>query len=144
MLKFIIDTQLPPKLAKFLCDKGFSAIHTTYFPNGHLLDDKFIIQIAIHEDRIIITKDSDFLDNFLIHGVPPKVLMLQFGNISNAELLSLFDHYLLMKLFKHSLMGMILSLSTALIFLLIELEDRRKISLSALKLMPITIHHTFF
>ena len=91
MLKFIIDTQLPPKLAKFLRDKGFSAIHTTYFPNGHLLDDKTIVQIAIRDNLIIITKDSDFLDNYLIHGVPPKVLLLQFGNISNADLLTLFD-----------------------------------------------------
>lgn len=91
MLKFIIDTQLPPKLAKFLTQKGFSAIHTTYFPNGHLLDDKTIVQIAIRDSLIIITKDSDFLDNYLIHGVPPKVLMLQFGNISNADLLILFE-----------------------------------------------------
>lgn len=92
MLKFIIDTQLPPKLAKFLRDKGFSAVHTTYFPNGHLLDDKTIVQIAIRDNYIIITKDSDFLDNYLIHGVPPKVLMLQFGNISNADLVTLFEN----------------------------------------------------
>lgn len=92
MLKFIIDTQLPPKLAKFLRNKGFSAIHTTYFPNGHLLDDKTIIQIAIRDNLIIITKDSDFLDNYLIHGVPPKVLMLQFGNINNADLVNLFEN----------------------------------------------------
>lgn len=30
MLKFIIDTQLPPKLAKFLRTKGFPSVHTTY------------------------------------------------------------------------------------------------------------------
>ena len=94
MLTFIIDTQLPPKLAKYLYDKGFQSIHTTYFPNGHLLDDKTIIEIAVREHRIIVTKDSDFLDNYLINGVPPKVLMLQFGNISNAELLDLFDREL--------------------------------------------------
>ena len=94
MLTFIIDTQLPPKLAKYLYDKGFPSIHTTYFPNGHLLDDKTIIEIAVRENRIIVTKDSDFLDNYLINGVPPKVLMLQFGNISNAELLDLFDREL--------------------------------------------------
>ena len=94
MLKFIIDTQLPPKLAKFLSDKGFPAIHTTYFPNGHLLDDKTIVQIAIRDNLINITKDSDFLDNYLVHGVPPKVLMLQFGNISNADLMTLFESHL--------------------------------------------------
>ena len=91
MLKFIVDTQLPPKLAKYLRDKGFPTVHTTYFPNGHLLDDSAIIEIAIRDNRIIITKDSDFLDNFLLNGVSPKVLMLQFGNISNSELQTLFD-----------------------------------------------------
>lgn len=91
MLKFIIDTQLPPKLAKYLRDKDLPTVHTTYYPNGYLLDDRTIVEIAIRENRIIVTKDSDFLDNFLLNGVPPKVLMLQFGNISNAELLSFFD-----------------------------------------------------
>ena len=91
MFKFIIDTQLPTKLAKFLRDKGFPTVHTTYYPNGHLLDDAAIVEMAIRENRIIITKDSDFLDNFLLNGVPPKVLMLQFGNISNTELISLFN-----------------------------------------------------
>jgi predicted nuclease of predicted toxin-antitoxin system len=91
MLKFIIDTQLPPKLAKFLRDKGYPTVHTTYYPNGHLLDDKEIIEMAIRDNRIIITKDSDFLDNFLLNGVPPKVLMLQFGNISNADLIASFE-----------------------------------------------------
>ena len=53
----------------------------------------FIIDTQL-PPKIIVTKDSDFLDNYLINGVPPKVLMLQFGNISNAELLDLFDREL--------------------------------------------------
>ena len=32
MLKFIIDTQLPPKLAKYLRDKDLHTVHTTYYP----------------------------------------------------------------------------------------------------------------
>jgi predicted nuclease of predicted toxin-antitoxin system len=92
MLKFIIDTQLPPKLAKFLTEKGCDAIHTTFFPDGHLLQDKEIREIAVRENRIIITKDSDFFDGYLAHGAPPKVLLLQFGNIKNEELLTFFDN----------------------------------------------------
>lgn len=37
MLKFIVDTQLPPKLSELLTTLGFDAIHTTFFPAGHLL-----------------------------------------------------------------------------------------------------------
>ena len=91
MSRFIIDTQLPPRLARFLRDKGFPAYHTTNFPNGHLLNDEEIIKIAIRENRIIVTKDSDFLDNFLLKGAPPKVLLLQFGNINNQNLINYFD-----------------------------------------------------
>ena len=91
MLRFIVDTQLPPRLARFLRDKDFPAYHTTNFPNGHLLNDEDIVKIAIRENRIIITKDSDFLDNFLLKGAPPQILLLQFGNIGNQKLIDLFE-----------------------------------------------------
>ncbi|MEO6038896.1 MAG: DUF5615 family PIN-like protein [Saprospiraceae bacterium] len=91
MLQFLVDTQLPPRLASLLTSFGYDAIHTTFFPNGHLLSDRAIIQIAIAEQRIIVSKDSDFLDNFLLRGVPPQVLLLQFGNISNTDLALLFN-----------------------------------------------------
>lgn len=92
MLKFIIDTQLPYKLAKFLTTKDVDAIHTTFFPNGHLMQDKEIREVAIRENRIIISKDSDFFDGYLAQGVPPQVLLIQFGNIKNEELLYFFDN----------------------------------------------------
>lgn len=92
-MKFIIDTQLPPQLAKALLLQGFDTIHTTYFKEGHLLTDKEIIDIATKEDRVIIIKDSDFLDNFLLNGVPPKVLLLDFGNISNQNLKILLEKH---------------------------------------------------
>ena len=41
---------------------GFETIHTSNFENRHLLNDKKIREIAIAENRIIITKDSDFFD----------------------------------------------------------------------------------
>lgn len=69
-------------------------IHTTFFLNGHLLEDSQIINIAIEEERVIITKDSDFSDYFLLKGFPPRVLLLEFGNIGNKELLRLFDKHL--------------------------------------------------
>lgn len=59
--------------------------------DGHLLKDEEIRAIAIQEARIIITKDSDFLDSYLAKGVPPRVLLLQFGNIKNNELLAYFE-----------------------------------------------------
>lgn len=91
MILFIVDTQLPPLLAQFLVSKGYDAIHTTAFPDGHLLKDQEIVRIAIEESRTIVSKDRDFLDHYLLRGAPPKVILLQFGNIHNQELLTYFD-----------------------------------------------------
>ena len=79
MFRFLIDTQLPPLLAAYLTTKGFDAIHTTFFENGHLLKDAEISIIAITENRIIITKDGDFLDRYTIYGAPPKVYYFNWG-----------------------------------------------------------------
>ena len=76
MLKFIVDTQLPPRLTLLLASFGYDAIHTFTFKEGHLLSDREIIEIAISENRIIVRKDSDFLDNYLLNGQPPRVLLL--------------------------------------------------------------------
>jgi len=94
MLKFIVDTQLPPMLANFLSNKGFDAIHTTYFPDGHLLQDAEILVIATDEERIVTTKDKDFLEHFMLKGSPPKVLLLQFGNIKNSDLIAAFEEHI--------------------------------------------------
>jgi len=34
------------------------------------------------------------LDNYFLKGAPPKVLLVEFGNISNRDLLALFDQHL--------------------------------------------------
>jgi predicted nuclease of predicted toxin-antitoxin system len=89
MLKFIVDTQLPPALASYLSGQGLDAIHTTFYPEGHLLKDREIREKATTENRIIITKDSDFFDFFFVKGAPPKILLLKVGNCSNRELLAI-------------------------------------------------------
>jgi len=33
-----------------------------------------------------VTKDSDFVTTFLLHGAPPKLLLISTGNISNDAL----------------------------------------------------------
>ncbi|MEM1220760.1 MAG: DUF5615 family PIN-like protein [Bacteroidota bacterium] len=93
-MRFIVDTQLPFKLAIFLRKKGHDCIHTTDTKKGHLLQDNEIIRIAIENNRSVVTKDSDFKDNFHSKGAPPKVLYLTFGNISNKDLMSYFERYL--------------------------------------------------
>jgi predicted nuclease of predicted toxin-antitoxin system len=91
MLKFLIDTQLPPLLAEFFRYKGFDAVHTTDYQDGHLFQDEEISQRAIAEERIIVTKDNDFLNIYLLGKYDIEVLILEVGNIRNKELLELIS-----------------------------------------------------
>lgn len=88
---FLVDTQLPPLLSELLNERGFDSKHTaTDFPNGQFLGDRSIMDIAIEENRVVVTKDKDFKNNYLLQGAPPKVLFIQLGNSSNRELLNYF------------------------------------------------------
>ena len=78
-------------LATYLRWKGFDAIHTTHFPEGHLLQDADIDKIATEENRIIVTKDSDFPDSFFLKGPPPRLVYLRLGNLRNRELTAFLE-----------------------------------------------------
>ena len=78
-------------LATYLRWKGFDAVHTTHFPEGHLFQDADIAKIATEENRIIVTKDSDFPDSFFLKGPPPRVIYIRLGNIRNRELTAFLE-----------------------------------------------------
>lgn len=90
-MKFIIDAQLPYSLSKYLLNKGFDVVHTDDLPNKEFTSDNEIRQISLKENRIVITKNSDFLDSFYVKGIPPKLLLVSTGNIKNKALIGLFD-----------------------------------------------------
>ena len=90
-MKFIIDAQLPFRLKKWLIERGHNAIHTDDLPDKHLTSDKEIIRIAGIEERIIISKDSDFYQYNLIKGIPKRLLFITTGNIVNKELIRLLE-----------------------------------------------------
>ncbi|MCB0525928.1 MAG: DUF5615 family PIN-like protein [Saprospiraceae bacterium] len=56
-----------------------------------MTDDAFISELSIKEQRIVISKDSDFYDRFFRKLEPHKLLYLTTGNISNKELLDIFE-----------------------------------------------------
>ena len=93
-MNFLVDTQLPPRLAAWFSDKGYDSRHTMDYANGVLLKDREIREIAIKEERIIITKDSDFEDFFFVKGAPPRILLISIGNCSNSELINRVDQNL--------------------------------------------------
>ena len=93
-MKFIVDAQLPKSLSDLLKYRGFDSIHTLDLPNKNSTSDKEITEIANNEKRIVITKDNDFLESFLLNSQPEKLIVVRTGNIPNPILLKIFDNNL--------------------------------------------------
>ena len=77
---------MPRRLARELAAAGHDAVHTSDFPAANRTPDKEIVALAVLENRIVVTKDNDFVASFLLHGRPPKLLLISTGNISNDQL----------------------------------------------------------
>jgi predicted nuclease of predicted toxin-antitoxin system len=93
-VKFLIDAQLPTRLAEFLNRAGHDALHTIGLADGNRSTDSQIAQHADTEDRVVVTKDQDFRDGHLLGRPPRKLLVGATGNITNDTLLSLFELHL--------------------------------------------------
>lgn len=93
-MKYIVDAQLPKSLAVFLTKKGHDCIHTLDLPSKNSTEDTVIIHVALSQNRVVITKDTDFLDSFLVKGKPEKLVLVKTGNIKNAELATLFNNHM--------------------------------------------------
>jgi predicted nuclease of predicted toxin-antitoxin system len=87
----IVDAQLPKKLSDFLNSKGFNSIHTLYLPDKNGTSDRFIKEKSSSEKLVLITKDDDFLQSFLIAKKPFKLILVKTGNISNTALMDIFE-----------------------------------------------------
>lgn len=93
-MKWLIDAQLPRRLAVRLKDLGHDAIHTLDLPERNRTSDAEVNRFADQDDRVVVSKDRDFLDSLLITGMPSRLLWVTTGNISNADLLALFESLL--------------------------------------------------
>lgn len=92
-MKFFVDANLPFRLATNLQKKGYDVLHTDDLPNKERTSDNEIRTVSVEQDRIVITKDSDFLDSHLIQGISGKLLFVTTGNIINKDLLNLIEKY---------------------------------------------------
>jgi len=61
-------------------------------PRSNRTPDEVINEISLQEHRVVISKDSDFVDTFLLFDEPWKLLLVSTGNISNRDLNSLFKN----------------------------------------------------
>jgi predicted nuclease of predicted toxin-antitoxin system len=89
-VKFLVDAQLPRRLAELLQSFGHDAVHTLDLTQKNRTPDEVLCQLALSENRVLVTKDDDFVDSFFLRGLPPKLLFVTAGNIPNKDLLALF------------------------------------------------------
>jgi len=89
-MKFLVDAQLPKRLALAIAAQDHDVLHTLDLPDANKTPDKQINDVSEQERRIVITKDADFVNSFLVSDRPYKLLLISTGNISNRELESLF------------------------------------------------------
>lgn len=90
-MKFLVDAQLPKSLSDFLNHRGYDSIHTIDLPNKNRTKDSQIAKLANEEGRIVISKDIDFLESFLLKSEPQKLIIVKTGNIVNRELIKIFE-----------------------------------------------------
>lgn len=85
-MNFLVDAQLPRRMSAWLVSAGCDAIHTLDLPDKNRTTDEQINDVADREQRVVISKDSDFVDSHLLCGRPAKLLLVSTGNISNRDL----------------------------------------------------------
>jgi len=85
-VKFAIDAQLPRRMVGWIASGGGDAIHTLDLPESNRTKDKDFCILADADDRIVVTKDSDFVDSHILVGSPKKLLLISTGNIRNSDL----------------------------------------------------------
>jgi hypothetical protein len=68
-LRFLVDAQLPPALARWIVSHGHEATHV-FDVAMHTAGDAAVWTHAAQEGRVLITKDEDFLDRWLLSDAP--------------------------------------------------------------------------
>ncbi len=89
-MKFLIDAQLPPALARLLASCGHEAEHVSDIGLRDA-EDATIWDRALAQGAILITKDEDFPHRVLQGGTAPVILWLRIGNTTRRDLLRWFE-----------------------------------------------------
>lgn len=85
-MNFLVDAHLPRRVAHAFKEAGHDAIHTLDLPNQNRTSDPDINAVSVAEQRVVVTKDADFVNSFWLSQLPWKLLLISTGNITNKEL----------------------------------------------------------
>jgi predicted nuclease of predicted toxin-antitoxin system len=85
-LRFLIDAQLPPRLAHRLNELGHEAVHVFDLGLAAATDGQ-IWEEAIARDAAVVTKDRDFSTWRVARLEGPAIVWLRFGNCDTDTLI---------------------------------------------------------
>ncbi len=85
-MKFLIDAQLPPVLAHFICSCGHDADHIDDI-GMQGASDRDIWDLAERSKAVIISKDEDFVTLRTLHPDGPALVWIRTGNVRKKQLL---------------------------------------------------------
>lgn len=88
-MRFLIDAQLPPALARWLTEQGHEAAHVV---DVGLVDadDRVIWDHALSSGAVIVSKHEDFRARRSMNTQGPAVVWIRFGNASRRDTLRWF------------------------------------------------------
>jgi len=93
-MKFLCDVHISIKLSKRIQELGFQAEHVNNILDKWNTKDEDICKYADQKGYILISKDQDFRNSYLLKRSPKKLIKINLGNISNAELIEIIEKHM--------------------------------------------------
>jgi predicted nuclease of predicted toxin-antitoxin system len=92
-MRFLVDAQLPPALARWLVAKSFDAEHVGDCGLATASDAE-IWDYALRSGSIILTKDDDFAQRKGLENGGPTIVWIRLPNTRTRDLLIWFENAL--------------------------------------------------
>ena len=88
-MRFLIDAQLPPALARWITEHGHEAEHVLDCGLAEA-DDRIIWEYAHAANAVVVSKDEDFRSRRALHTQGPAIVWIRIGNASRRDTLRWF------------------------------------------------------
>ena len=89
-MRFLVDAQLPPALARWLVEQGHEAEHVHDMGLAGA-SDRTIWDEASKREAVIVTKDEDFASLRILRPEGPALVWVRLGNTTRRTLLGWFE-----------------------------------------------------
>ncbi|MEL6534596.1 MAG: DUF5615 family PIN-like protein [Bacteroidota bacterium] len=86
-MKFLCDVHIPIRISKRLEDLGYPTTHANRILQKWNTPDEDLARFADENNCILISKDQDFKQSYLVNQTPKRLLKVNTGNLPNQALL---------------------------------------------------------